>query len=55
MQQLDEESPELEPVLAALEGDDCTHCDSGTLTRDVYKGDDAVVCEACGVPGARSL
>ncbi|WP_198667899.1 HVO_A0556 family zinc finger protein [Saliphagus sp. LR7] len=55
MEQLGEESVERDPVLAVLEGDDCTHCDSGTLTRDDYKGDDAVVCEECGVPGARSL
>lgn len=55
MQQLGEESVEIDPVLAVLEGADCTHCESGTLTRDVYKGDDAVVCETCDTPGARSI
>lgn len=55
MQQLDDDSHESAPVLTALEGDDCTHCEPGTLELDTYKGDDAVVCASCGVPGARLL
>lgn len=44
---------ETEPVLAALAGDDCRWCDSGTLTRAEFKGDDAAVCDECATPAAR--
>jgi hypothetical protein len=40
-------------VLAALVGDDCSWCEAGTLAREEFKGDAAVVCEECGTPGAR--
>ncbi|GAB3021995.1 HVO_A0556 family zinc finger protein [Natronobiforma cellulositropha] len=42
-----------EAVLATLEHSSCTFCDDGVLVRDVYKGNDAVVCANCGVPGAQ--
>lgn len=42
-----------EPLLAALAGDDCRWCGTGTLAREEFKGDDAVVCDACGTPAVR--
>ena len=42
-----------EPVLAALVGDDCNWCATGTLARDEFRGDDAVVCEDCETPAVR--
>ena len=42
-----------ESVLAALVGDGCHWCAAGTLERETFKGDDAVVCENCGTPAAR--
>ncbi|MFC4447500.1 MULTISPECIES: HVO_A0556 family zinc finger protein [Halorussus] len=42
-----------EPLLVTLAGDDCRWCASGTLAREQFKGDDAVVCEDCGTPAAR--
>lgn len=42
-----------EPVLVALVGDECSWCASGTLAREVFKGDEAVVCDDCGTPAAR--
>ena len=42
-----------EPLFAALVGDDCRWCATGTLAREAFKGDDAVVCEDCGTPAAR--
>ncbi|UPV75209.1 hypothetical protein M0R89_03850 [Halorussus limi] len=41
------------PVLAALVGDECSWCAAGTLAREEFKGDAAVVCEECGTPAAR--
>lgn len=47
-------SPEADDsLLAALAGDDCRWCATGTLSRRQFKGDDAVVCEDCGTPAAR--
>ena len=40
-------------LLATLVGDDCAWCATGELTRESFKGDDAVVCENCGTPAAR--
>ncbi|WP_321576063.1 HVO_A0556 family zinc finger protein [Halosolutus gelatinilyticus] len=40
-------------ILDALAGSDCTFCGAGTLDHDVYKGNNAVVCAECGVPGAQ--
>jgi len=40
------------PVIEALEGEPCQHC-PGTLERDTYKGNDAVVCPECGTPRAQ--
>jgi hypothetical protein len=40
-------------LLAALVGDDCSWCATGTLAREEFRGDDAVVCEDCGTPAAR--
>jgi hypothetical protein len=42
-----------ESPLAALAGDDCRWCATGTLARESFKGDAAVVCENCGTPAAR--
>ncbi|NHN60070.1 MULTISPECIES: HVO_A0556 family zinc finger protein [Halorussus] len=48
-------SSEVDPdaLLAPLVGDGCAWCATGTLARDSFKGDDAVVCESCGTPAAR--
>lgn len=40
-------------LLVALEGQPCHYCDDGTLAPDVYKGNDAVVCQSCDVPHAQ--
>jgi hypothetical protein len=40
-------------VLAALVGDDCGWCGSGTLVREEFKGDAAAVCEECDTPAVR--
>jgi len=40
-------------VLTALVGDDCSWCGAGTLAREEFKGDAAVVCEECGTPAVR--
>ncbi|WP_425600753.1 HVO_A0556 family zinc finger protein [Natrinema longum] len=37
----------------ALEGSICTFCEEGELLRDSFKGNDAVICDACGTPGAQ--
>lgn len=42
-----------EPLLVALAGDDCRWCGDGTLARETFKGDDAVVCADCGTPAVR--
>ena len=40
-------------VLTTLVGDDCSWCGAGTLAREEFKGDAAVVCEECGTPAVR--
>ncbi|WP_168215805.1 HVO_A0556 family zinc finger protein [Halorussus ruber] len=40
-------------LLAELVGEECCWCTSGTLAREEFKGDEAVVCDECGTPGAR--
>ncbi|MGQ3414378.1 HVO_A0556 family zinc finger protein [Natrinema sp. LN54] len=40
-------------VLDALEGDACSYCEDGTLVRDRYHGNAAVVCDDCHTPGAQ--
>jgi hypothetical protein len=40
-------------LLASLVGDECSWCAAGTLAHEEFKGDEAVVCEECGTPGAR--
>jgi hypothetical protein len=52
MQQISSQNTS-ESVLAALVGDECSWCASGTLARETFKGDDAVVCENCGTPAVR--
>ncbi len=42
-----------ESMLRSLVGDDCCWCTAGTLTRETFKGDDAVVCENCETPAVR--
>ncbi|AFZ72257.1 HVO_A0556 family zinc finger protein [Natronobacterium gregoryi] len=38
-------------LLSALEGRSCPTCDDGgTLERATYKGNAAVICDACGTP-----
>ena len=43
------------PVLRDLEGDECPWDEEcpGTLERDEYKGDDALVCPVCDTPVVR--
>ncbi|MDS0475652.1 hypothetical protein [Natrinema sp. 1APR25-10V2] len=41
-------------LLARLEGTACSFCDEGHLVSERDTGTDAVVCAACGTPGARS-
>ena len=42
-----------ETMLADLVGDDCNWCPTGSLTRDEFRGDAAVVCETCETPAVR--
>ena len=51
--QLMDDSVASSPVLAALEGRACAFCEEGELLRGSYKGNDAVICDACGTPGAQ--
>ena len=37
-------------VLAQLEEQRCPHCGDGTLERETYKGNRAVVCTTCETP-----
>lgn len=39
-----------ETLLSRLEGDSCPYCTAGTLERDTYKDNVAVVCQSCGTP-----
>lgn len=36
-----------------LVGRDCDYCEEGTLVRDTYKDNVALVCESCGTPTAQ--
>ena len=40
-------------LLTTLAGDECRWCATGTLSREEFKGDDAVVCENCDTPAVR--
>lgn len=40
-------------VLVALEGSTCAFCEEGELLQSSFKGNDAVVCDVCGTPGAQ--
>ncbi|WP_339102621.1 HVO_A0556 family zinc finger protein [Haloterrigena salinisoli] len=42
--------PSERDLLAQLEHRDCTYCSDGSLVRDQYKGNTAIVCDQCGVP-----
>ncbi|MFC4550066.1 MULTISPECIES: HVO_A0556 family zinc finger protein [Halorussus] len=42
-----------EDLLGVLVGDECRWCATGTLAREEFKSDDAVVCENCGTPAVR--
>lgn len=37
-----------------LFGTPCQFCDDGTLAQGEYKGNDAVVCDACETPAVQS-
>ncbi|MFC4543284.1 HVO_A0556 family zinc finger protein [Halosolutus amylolyticus] len=37
-------------ALALLERNDCAFCADGTLVRERYRDNDAVVCDQCGTP-----
>ncbi|WP_319633695.1 HVO_A0556 family zinc finger protein [Natronorubrum aibiense] len=39
-----------ERLFGTLEKRHCEFCDNGTLERDIYKGNNALVCSNCGVP-----
>jgi Zn finger protein HypA/HybF involved in hydrogenase expression len=39
-----------ETLLSRLEGNSCPQCTAGTLERDTYKDNVAVVCPACETP-----
>ncbi|WP_343217257.1 HVO_A0556 family zinc finger protein [Halovivax limisalsi] len=38
------------PLLERLAGRTCEFCSSGSLAREQYNGNDAVVCRECGTP-----
>ncbi|WP_175609593.1 HVO_A0556 family zinc finger protein [Haladaptatus litoreus] len=40
-------------VIGRLEGEDCQWCHDGRLKQGTYKGNDAVVCDACETPAAQ--
>ncbi|WP_324618165.1 HVO_A0556 family zinc finger protein [Haloterrigena salifodinae] len=40
-------------LLARLEHCECTYCRDGSLVRDQYKGNTAVICDQCGVPSVQ--
>ena len=40
-------------LLETLNRCDCAFCEDGQLVRGTFKGNDAVVCDACGAPGAQ--
>lgn len=40
-------------LFGCLEGRSCPHCADGTLERDTYKGNRAIVCDGCGTPRAQ--
>ncbi len=40
-------------VLRELAGADCPTCEAGTLVRERYKGNRAVVCDECETPRAQ--
>lgn len=42
-----------EAILETFDGATCPRCADGELTRDRFKGDEAVVCPACGTPAVR--
>lgn len=42
-----------ERFLVRLEGRSCKYCEAGTLERETYEGNDALVCESCGTPQAQ--
>lgn len=48
-----ESRTETDRLLDTLAGDPCAYCETGTLERGTYKGNRAVVCTSCGVPGAQ--
>ncbi|WP_168927086.1 HVO_A0556 family zinc finger protein [Natronorubrum aibiense] len=40
-------------LLTLLAGRSCPYCDEGELERDVYKDNQAVVCDSCETPQAQ--
>lgn len=40
-------------LLGQLAGADCQFCDDGTLHRDTYKENRALVCDCCETPGVQ--
>lgn len=46
-------SPAVSPLLALVEGTECTWCEDGRLIISSYKNDPAAVCSECGTPGVR--
>ncbi|WP_338004619.1 HVO_A0556 family zinc finger protein [Natronoglomus mannanivorans] len=52
MQQLNGGKSGHEQLLRGLSGQSCAYCD-GTLTREQFQSDEAVVCDECGTPAAR--
>ncbi|WP_338041766.1 HVO_A0556 family zinc finger protein [Natrinema versiforme] len=51
--QLTENTASGHPLLEALEGNACSYCKGGRLVQDSYKGNEAVICDECGTPGAQ--
>nr|WP_281170467.1 hypothetical protein [Natronococcus occultus] len=39
--------------MSTLAGDTCAYCETETLERGTHKGNWAVVCASCGVPGVQ--
>lgn len=49
----DGERSDRELLLDRLAGEECEFCDGGTLVRDTYKDNVALVCDDCGSPTAQ--
>jgi hypothetical protein len=44
---------DIDDLFSRLTVDHCQYCEGGTLSRGIYKGAPAVVCDDCGTPALR--